>query len=154
MKRSLLRNSVSLFIMISVALTVWLTSCQKTPEIREHGWFEFVIPDLDSSATSVDMSFLNAEIAGSSGFITVKDGHFINGKGERIRFFGTNLTFNSCFPDKETAVAIAARLKKLGMNVVRFHHMDNQVSPGGIWNQTMTELDPGQLDKLDWLVSS
>jgi len=38
------------------------------------------------------------------------------------------------------------------MNVVRFHHMDNQSSPDGIWDKAMKELDPGQLDKLDWLV--
>jgi hypothetical protein len=152
MKKSLIQNSRRFILLISSVIIMLVTSCHGTDEVREYGWFDFVIPDLDSSATVVDMSFLNSEIAGSSGFITVKDGHFIDGKGERIRFFGTNLTFNSCFPDKETAVAIASRLKKLGMNVVRFHHMDNQASPGGIWDQTMKELDPGQLEKLDWLV--
>ncbi len=152
MKKILHLSSGSYLPVICIMITLLITSCAKTDQTREYGWFEFVIPDLDTSATVVDMSFLNPEVAGSSGFITVRDGHFIDGKGERIRFFGTNLTFNSCFPDKETAVAIAARLKKLGMNIVRFHHMDNHSSPGGIWDQTMKELDPGQLEKLDWLV--
>jgi hypothetical protein len=35
---------------------------------------------------------------------------------------------------------------------VRFHHMDNQAAPDGIWDPAMKELDPGQLDKLDWLI--
>jgi hypothetical protein len=34
----------------------------------ENGWFEFVIPDLDSSASVVDMSFLNRN-AGKAGYI-------------------------------------------------------------------------------------
>lgn len=118
----------------------------------EYGWFDFVIPDSDTTSTPVDMSFLNEKVAGSAGFVTVKDGHFFDGNGNRIRFFGTNLTFSSCFTDKETAKNIAGRLRKLGMNVVRFHHMDNQSAPGGIWDKDKKELDPGQLDKLDWLV--
>ncbi|HUX96789.1 MAG TPA: hypothetical protein VMV47_13730 [Bacteroidales bacterium] len=152
MKKILDFSSRSYLLVICILFTLLFASCGKTDQTREYGWFEFVIPDLDSSATVVDMSFLNSEIAGSSGFIAVKDGHFVDGTGKRIRFFGTNLTFNSCFPDKATAVAIAARLKKLGMNVVRFHHMDNHTTPGGIWDKEMKDLDTGQLEKLDWLV--
>jgi hypothetical protein len=151
MKKSFLRRSVCLGLVSAFVLSLTI-SCNKTDSKREYGWFDFVIRDLDTTATAVDMSFLNSEPAGSAGFISVKDGHFIDGKGDRIRFFGTNLTFESCFPDKETAVAIAGHLKKMGMNVVRFHHMDNQVVPGGIWDKDMKDLDPGQLEKLDWLV--
>jgi hypothetical protein len=153
MKSLLTTCSGAKVLILLLILLTGITSCKKSPaEIREHGWFSFVIPDSDTTHNVVDMSFLNNSIAGSSGFIKIRDGHFIDGNGERIRFFGTNLTFNSCFPDKETAVLVAGRLKKLGMNVVRFHHMDNQAAPGGIWNQSMKELDPGQLDRLDWLV--
>lgn len=121
-------------------------------EIRQYGWFDFAIPDSDTIHNDVDMSFLNEKIAGGEGFVATKDGHFIDGRGERIRFFGTNLTFSSCFPDRETAVNVAARLRKLGMNVVRFHHMDNQSAPGGIWDKEKKDFDPGQLEKLDWLI--
>jgi hypothetical protein len=153
MKRS---NSFYLrasWIMMSFLIVLFFSTCKLAPDKnRAYGWFDFVIPDSDTSRNVVDMSFLNDGLAGGSGFVTVKDGHFADGKGTRIRFFGTNLTFSSCFPDKETAKIIAGRLKKLGMNVVRFHHMDNQSSPDGIWDKDKKELDPGQLDKLDWLV--
>jgi len=140
-------------LLIGLLSFLCLTECRKAPdEIREHGWFSFVIPDSDTTHNIVDMSFLNKEIAGSSGFVKVVNGHFVDGKGAGIRFFGTNLTFSSCFPEKGTAVMIAGRLRKLGMNVVRFHHMDNQSAPDGIWNAAKNDLDPGQLDKLDWLV--
>jgi hypothetical protein len=139
--------------MMSILFVILVAACKNTPvENREYGWFDFVIPDSDTLNNSVDMAFLNVGLAGASGFITVKDGHFVDGKGERIRFFGTNLTFSSCFPDKKTATLIAGRLRKLGMNVVRFHHMDNQSAPEGIWDKSMKDLDPVQLDKLDWLV--
>ncbi|HNR40666.1 MAG TPA: hypothetical protein PKL65_00410 [Bacteroidales bacterium] len=142
---------------LRIALPVFIlfvtNGCRNTGNnVREYGWFDFVIPDTDSLSNDIDMSFLNESVAGASGFVTVKDGHFIDGKGERIRFFGTNLTFGSCFPDRETAVKIAARLRKLGMNVVRFHHMDNQSAPNGIWDKDRKNLDPGQLEKLDWLI--
>lgn len=140
--------------MVAYSLIIFLVpSCQKQmAEKLEYGWFDFVIPDTDATQNTVDMSFLNEEPAGASGFITVRDGHFVDGKGNRIRFFGTNLTFSSCFPDKETAEKIAGRLAKLGMNVVRFHHMDNQSAPGGIWDKDKKDLDPVQLDRLDWLI--
>jgi len=132
---------------------LFAVSCMNKPKEKlEYGWFDFVIPDSDTTSTPNDMSFLNEKAAGGSGFVTVKDGHFIDGSGSRIRFFGTNLTFSSCFTDKETAKNIAGRLRKLGMNVVRFHHMDNQSAPGGIWDKDKKDLDPGQLDKLDWLI--
>lgn len=152
MKRSADRNCRHYFLLISMFIALIISSCQQADETREYGWFDFVVPDLDTTATVVDMSFLNSEIAGSSGYITLKDGHFADGRGDRIRFFGDNLTFGSCFPDKETATALAIRLKRLGMNVMRFHHMDNQSAPGGIWDKDKKALDPGQLDKLDWLI--
>jgi len=132
---------------------LFMFSCGQGPiDKSEYGWFDFVITDLDTTKNAIDLSFLNEDVAGANGFVTVKDGHFVNGSGEKVRFFGTNLTFSSCFPEKETATKIAARLSKMGMNVVRFHHMDMRATPDGIWDTTMTSLDPAQLDKLDWLI--
>lgn len=153
MKRFPIFSPWKFFIVISFLFVLVIPACKNSAiEVREYGWFDFVIPDTDTTRNAVDMSFLNNGLAGSSGFVTVKNGHFVDGKGERIRFFGTNLTFSSCFTDKETARQIAGRLKKLGMNVVRFHHMDNQSAPDGIWDKDKKELDPVQLDKLDYLV--
>lgn len=152
MKRTIKGYLKDFIILISVSFILTITACQRNEGIREYGWFDFVIPDLDSTANVTDMSFLNSGTAGINGHIILKDGHFADGQGNRIRFFGTNLTFGSCFPDKETSVALAARLRKLGMNVVRLHHMDNQSAPGGIWDKSMKELDIDQMDKLDWLI--
>jgi len=131
-----------------------LFSCETSSELmtREYGWFDFVIPDYDTTHNVVDMSFLNEKEAGETGFISVRNGHFVTGAGVPIRFFGDNLTFGGCFQEKDTSTILAARFQKLGYNVIRFHHMDNRSAPGGIWNESMDVLDPEQLDKLDWLI--
>lgn len=124
--------------------------CQVTKDTP--GWFEFVIPGLDATQTPVDMSFLNPNPAGADGFARIVDGHFVDSAGKRIRLLGTNLTFSSAFPDKELAPKIAAHIRKLGINVVRFHHMDNSPTPRGIWLKDQNGFDPEQLDKLDWMI--
>ena len=138
-----------------LSLSLILVSCTPSPPelpVREHGWFAFAMPDLDTARTAVDLSFLNEAPAGRLGFVTVRDGHFADGAGKRLRFFGTNVTFASCFPDKEIAPRIAVRMKRMGYNVLRFHHMDMRAAPGGIWNEDLRTFNEAQLDKLDWFI--
>ena len=121
--------------------------------------FPFVIPGLATPAAGsvVDLSWLNETPAGGHGFVRVRDGHFVDGRGKRLRFLATNFTFGSCFPDHDTADQLAARLASLGINCIRFHHTDNQVAPRGIWKAgaaKKNELDPGQLDRLDYFIAA
>lgn len=141
-----------LFITLIFVMPAGFFGCTEQEESAQYGWFDFAISDLDTARNDIDLSFLNEKVAGESGHVRVKDGHFVDGKGNKIRFFGTNLTFSSCFPDKNTAVKIAARLRKMGMNVVRFHHLDMRATPAGIWDSTMLQFDPDQVAKLDWLI--
>jgi len=123
--------------------------------------FSFLTPWNDATSDFVNVSSLNDGPAGSHGFITVQNGHFVESNtGNRVRFLGTNLTFDSLFPSNADAVAIAAHLAKYGINVVRLHHADNTftwVDAGGkIW-ETETDDDhlhisPSQLALMDYLV--
>ncbi len=70
-------------VLIVFALLFTLSCRDKSDAVREYGWFEFVIPDSDTTSNAVDMSFLNEKIAGGSGYITLKDGHFADGKEKR-----------------------------------------------------------------------
>jgi hypothetical protein len=94
--------------------------------------------------------------AGAAGRIRAgDDGHLYAGR-ERIRFFGVNLCFGASFPRHADAEKIAARMAKFGINVVRFHHMDNQPFPNGIRardTRSTRELDPEALERLDYLVA-
>ncbi|MBL9178293.1 MAG: beta-galactosidase [Verrucomicrobiaceae bacterium] len=121
--------------------------------------FPFVIPGLETPAKDsiVDVSWLNEMPAGKHGPVTVRDGQFVDGAGKRVKFLATNFTFGSCFPDHDTADRLAARLASLGMNCVRFHHMDNQTAPRGIWKAgtpKKNEFDPDQLDRLDYFIAA
>ncbi len=116
--------------------------------------FPFVLPVHDGSATYTDLSFLSREPAGQSGRLALRDGRFVDGAGRRVRFLGTNVTFAGAFPTHEVADKTAARMRKFGLNIVRFHHMDNRTKPGGIWlDAAQTALDPEQLDRLDYFIS-
>jgi len=135
---------------ILACLTVGWAAWAQVPE----GWFEFVIAEpAEGSVTNV--AAYNGAVAGADGFVTVRDGHFVGGKGERMRFLATNLTFQEAFPEKERAPEIARRMARLGINCVRFHHMDCHHSPRGIWDpdyEDRQHIDAEQLDRLDWII--
>lgn len=121
--------------------------------------FPFVIPGLGAAPAGsvVDVSWLNERPAGGQGLVRVRDGHFVDGRGQRLRLLATNFTFGSCFPEHGRADQLAARLASLGINCIRFHHLDNRVAPDGIWKAgtaKRNEIDPGQLDRLDYFIAA
>lgn len=121
--------------------------------------FPFVIPWDDATpGTATDMSFLNTCPAGRDGPIVVKDGHFVEERtGRRLRFLAVDLTARAAFPSHSEADRVAAHLAKMGVNLVRFHHLQNPWDPKGmIWktDRIYLELDPNSLDRLDYLISA
>lgn len=134
---------------IAVAL---LLLCSVASAQVPEGWFEFTVA-VPAEGSIVDLAGMNPPINDRP--VRIEDGRFVDGRGEPIRFLGTNLTFSDAFPDKERAPEIARRMAALGMNVVRFHHLDNSFPPSGIWDpnyEAKLHLDPGQLDRLDWMI--
>ncbi len=142
-------HPAKLFALILVACALATPLAQAEPP---EGWFAFGMPPYGAEGSAVDMSWLNPEPAGAAGFVTTKDGHFVDGRGKRLRLLGTNFTFGNAFPSKEEAPKIAFRLRQFGINVVRFHHMDCHPTPRGIWKKDYSGLDPQQLDRLDWTI--
>ncbi len=116
------------------------------------GWFAFPMIAGNGALGAADTAFLNPTASGSNGFVSVIDGHFADGAGNRIRFFGTNLTATACFPKPEDAPRLARRLAALGFNLVRLHFMDIE-KPNGLMNADLVTFDPAQLDRLDRLVA-
>ena len=90
-------------------------------------WFPFPMSSVkDGPKSLVDVSFLNEMPAGKAGFVKVVGEHFQDGRGDRLRFFGTNVVAGACFPSKADAPKIAAHLAGLGHNILRMHFLDNQ----------------------------
>lgn len=114
----------------------------------------FVIRGDDGSPSITNFSRLIRSPVGAE-FVSVKQGHFFIGD-HRLRFWGVNLCFGANFPTHEESQKIAPHFAKLGINAVRFHHMDNQDAPEGIW-KTLPDgkriFDPEQIDRLDFFLN-
>jgi len=90
-------------------------------------WYPFTFPLDDVNLDAIDLThFLDAP-AGKHGFVGVgEDGHFHFADGTRARFFGTNIGGTRAFPEKRDAEALASRLAKYGVNLLRIHAIDGQ----------------------------
>ena len=146
--------------LLSLAGIAWAQAPIAPPKTAPSAMFPFVLPWDDAApGTVTDVSFLNAKPAGVNGYIVPKKGHFVESKtGKRVRFLGTNFAAKCAFPSHADAVKVAARIAKLGINLVRLHHMDNDGWGTGtsIWDTSVKDrqhIDPAQLDKLDFLVA-
>ena len=119
------------------------------------GWFAFPIPGLDAAGgTAVDLSRLNPERVGAHGRLRVADGHFVDGRGQRLRLIGTNITGDSCFVEPEVAERLALRLRQWGFNCLRLHFMDFS-RKGAVWEDPATgAVSEEQLRRLDHLVDA
>lgn len=112
----------------------------------------FVLPWDDQAAGPTNVSAWLDRPAGAHGPVVVKDSHLFDGR-KRLRLLGVNVAFGGNFPKHGDASKIAARMAKFGINCVRFHHMDMQTTPGGIFARDGRTLDPEQLDKLDFFIA-
>ena len=138
------------FALLLLLLLAPAATCRAQGPTPSPGLFPFVLPWDDASPGASNVSGLLDRPAGALGPVVVRDGHLYTGS-KRLRLVGVNLCFASDFPTHAAAEKVAARMAKFGINAVRFHHMDNQVTPNGIWARDHKTLDPGQLDRLDYL---
>ena len=107
--------------------------------------FEPPSSPLDAGNTLTDLSALNAEPAGTHGFVRASLGHFVDDRGSRLRFFGVNLSGIACLPERDTAPRLARHFRKLGFNAVRLHSLDSPgvllAADGQIVPEALAQLD-------------
>lgn len=122
--------------------------------------FPFSMPWDDASRTVVSAADLNPAPLGNAQRISVKNGHFFDASGRRVRFLGTNITASANFSRPADAGKFAARLHKLGFNCVRLHHMDAAWANPNIFGQdrdnyalSNAKVSPGSLNLLDSTVA-
>lgn len=84
------------------------------------GWWSFEPPgDAFSADALLDLRSLNEKEAGASGFISAKGDDFVRGDGKPIRFYAVNTGVPEL--DDTQLDYFAARLAKVGVNMVRIH---------------------------------
>ena len=107
---------------------------------------------------AVDLSALNHKPAGRFGRVRAEGDQLVWGNGRPARFWGVNLQAYALFrtPDAEIE-RHAARLARLGVNLVRLHHHDSDwVSPNifGPRKTRSPQLDKAALERLDrWIAA-
>ena len=98
-------------------------------------WYPFSINE-EQMASITDFSGLNHPL-GAADRLFVKGAHFykvgadrqVDTKDDqRVRLFGISLSGPANFPREEDAPKIAKRLRSLGFNAVRLHHLDSVLS--------------------------
>lgn len=109
---------------------------------------------LDIKPGSVfDFSFMADAPAGKYGpVIVAPNGHFEfkNKPGLHATFWGVNICTQALYMDKDRVDQVADRLMRSGYNVVRIHHFDRDLLKP---NQNSYDIDPAQLDKLEYFIS-
>jgi hypothetical protein len=112
--------------------------------------FNFYLPPGDTGSTRFIPRFLRSPLTDQD-FVSIDgNGHF-SVKGAPVRFFGANLVADGAFPTISKAASVAGRLRKMGFNLVRFHHMDNPWSSGSLFIQgsTTRQLNSTTLDRFE-----
>ncbi|MDR0307259.1 MAG: carbohydrate binding domain-containing protein [Chitinispirillales bacterium] len=124
--------------------------------IMEEGeWYPLNTKFSTTGSHYVDWSGLLDAPAGKHGFLTVKDGNFFFENGTPARFWGTNLVEKNCFaPDKEIDSTVS-RLAKMGVNMLRLHHLDAPWTTPNIFGNAegTRKLSKESMRQLDYLIS-
>jgi hypothetical protein len=139
----------------AVCLTLLCGSSFASAEARSD-WFPFVVPTLANERTSgtpIDLSWLNPNPAGTSGFVRADGERLVDEQGQEVRLFGTNICDWHAVMPKEYATPVARRLRELGFNFIRLHYFDYAPAPEGIMAADMQSLDPAMLDRFHYLVA-
>lgn len=129
---------------------------RKAAQVDTTGWWPFTAAETPAAGTPLDLSSLADAPAGKRGFLTVKDGHFYFQDGTRARFWGFDIMAEECFPDHATAIKLADRLQRMGVNMMRLHHLDAWWSDPNIFDSEHRDtqhLSAEHLDRLDFFMA-
>lgn len=137
---------------LATSIVVVSTRLEAQPLIRP---FTFVLTPGDSSR-SAWLPSSQQSAAGSHGFVRKSAaGHLEFTDGTPARFTGVSLIASACFPDSASAIAVASRLQKHGVNLVRFVYFDyhNFTSASILAPGTRSDsLSVPQMKRLDWFI--
>lgn len=110
----------------------------------------------------IDISFVfeKDRPAGNHGFVRADGDDLRFEDGTLAKFWGVNFNGGACFPDKDYAPKVAARLAQAGCNIVRMHQLDAQWDTPNIFAYskgkrvtTTRVLDARSMDHLDYLIA-
>ena len=89
-------------------------------------WYNYELPNYDDYiGSALDVSYLLDADINSNGYITTEGEHFVNQKGERVNFWGINVSGQSFFgTSKEEINKLVDVIAAMGYNLVRLIDWD------------------------------
>ncbi len=121
-------------------------------------WFPVAASPEIAAGSALDVSFLVPKPAGRDGLVTVKEGRLHFNSGGRARFLGVSLMDATAFLEPGRADALADRLVRSGINLVRLGNLDLPLGPGNsLFDDTRDDtkaFDPDALARLDHLIAA
>lgn len=116
--------------------------------------FNFNIPFDDGSNVPFLPKFPSSPLT-LADKVSVNNGNFIV-RGQPYRFWGVNITSSAAFPSNSIAEKVSLHARKMGINLVRFHHIDNPWggSSGSLMmpGQSTRTLNPTTLARLEYFI--
>jgi hypothetical protein len=121
-------------------------------------WKPYEPAEAIEPGSALDASRLVEAPAGQHGFVTVRSGRLEFEKGGRARFFGVVVLPPLTVAEPARADALADRLARSGVNLVRFDDLDAPFGPGNSLIDDTREdtraFDPEALARFDHLVAA
>jgi hypothetical protein len=121
-------------------------------------WLAVLPSSSIGAGTALDASFLVPAPAGARGFVSVSELRLAFKPGERARFLGVSLLPPTAFLEPERADALALRLARSGVNLVRLGDLDLPIGPDrSLFDDSRDdtkEFDPAALERLDHLLAA
>jgi len=113
------------------------------------GGFNFNLPWNDSTTQQFLPKFPITKIVDGKFVSADASGNFVL-DGKPIRFWGGNCVASGAFPSKDIAAGVAGRMRKMGINLIRLHHIDNDWGgPSLLTGSDTRVLNPTYLDLLE-----
>jgi hypothetical protein len=114
----------------------------------------------DDMPIDISSAFGKAAPAGQHGFLQAKGDRMVFEDGTPALFWGVNFNGGACFPAFDYSEKVAARLRKTGVNLVRFHQLDAEWNTPNIFSfqkgqriGNTLSLYPESMKRLDYLIS-
>lgn len=139
-------KSIALTLMLCVGVTaqVWYPFSPNPSRLGQSVWLD------DTAATPIDEPHR----------ITIRDGHFATSSGERVRFLAATITGAACYPDTNSAKAMAQWIRRIGYNAVVLRLWDYTGTGGQyplLWRfgtrRSTEPFDSSQFDRLLYLMA-
>ena len=113
------------------------------------GGFNFNLPWNDSTTQQFLPKFPITKIVDGKFVSADANGNFVL-DGKQIRYWGGNCVASGAFPAKDVAAGVAGRMRKMGINLIRFHHIDNDWGgPSLLTGSDTRVLNPTYLDLME-----